>query len=411
MEAPARAFNRHFLTKSTATTTGNCFKSTPISRGSINPPPQPHLQNRLISKSPLSLSLVHSSISTVSRSPISPNPDPINFLFSCSSLSYSHPSNHSIPTYDSNLSFKSHPNDAFFAWNRAPAGVINAKAGALGSKDPAVTLVLLGWLGAKQKHLKKYVEWYNSRGIHAITFVVDLRELLWFDLGQRVEKQIMALAEELVSWVAEEEKDGRERCLLFHTFSNAGWFVYGYILDILQGKEGLMERIRGCVVDSGGGEPFNPKVWAAGFSAALLKKQNPAPLAVSGAKEFRESEKQTQEKGPLVFETMLLSILAKLFSVILKLPDVDQKLKKIVNILSKNQPSCPQLYLYSTADRVIPFESIESRIEEQRKMGRKVLSYNFGSSPHVDHYRTFQDLYSSALSNFLTDCFATARQT
>lgn len=55
---------------------------------------------------------------------------------------------------------------------------------------------------------------------------------------------------------------------------------------------------------------------------------------------------------------------------------------------------------------MIPFQRVESFMEEQRRNGKQVFSFNFGSSPHVDHFRTFPDLYASQLDNFLKECLS-----
>lgn len=111
-------------------------------------------------------------------------------------------------------------------WNFALGrGIKGENTGIVDDKGPEVTVVLLGWLGAKRKHLRRYVELYNEMGIHAVTFVASVMDVLSFDLGRRLEERIAGLTRELSSWLSESENDGRERFLIFHTFSNTGWLA------------------------------------------------------------------------------------------------------------------------------------------------------------------------------------------
>lgn len=83
----------------------------------------------------------------------------------------------------------------------------------------------------------------------------------------------------------------------------------------------------------------------------------------------------------------------------------DRRLSDVLNLLSSRQPKCAQLYIYSSADRVIPAESVESFVEDQRRAGHEVRACNFVSTPHVDHFRGDPNLYTSELTRFLEeDC-------
>ncbi|EOA32691.1 hypothetical protein CARUB_v10015989mg [Capsella rubella] len=300
---------------------------------------------------------------------------------------------------------RSQPNDGVAVWNRAPP-IVNGggNAAILGGKGKETTVVLLGWLGAKAKHLRRYVEWYNSRGINAVTFTVDVRDLLRLDLGRRLERRIAEFGNELVNWVSVKEDDGREKCLVFHSFSNTGWLVYGALLESFIGRQDLVEKIKGCIIDSGGADPLDTKIWAAGFTAAILKKRSSTINTEPNCHINEDDASTPQKKERLGMESMMLSSLGKVFPIILNLPDVNTRLTKIIKKLDENHPPCPQLYLYSSEDKVVPSHSVEVRIREQQKMGRNIHSFNFKSSPHVDHYRNFPDLYTSQLHSFLEEC-------
>lgn len=273
-------------------------------------------------------------------------------------------------------------------------------------------VVLLGWLGAETKHLKRYAELYERKGIAALRFVVPVKEVLGFDLGRRVEEKIGRLSNELVNWCLGVERSGRVPRLIFHTFSNTGWLAYGEILNNLQLRNDILQKIKGCVFDSGAAPEIDPQIWAAGFSAALLKKQSSSTYVLAEPAEGKfdgdMNKSHMQQDRPNLYEATLLSILEKFFTIILSLPSVNKRLTKVISILSEKQPLCPQLYLYSSSDKVIPVGSIESFMKEQKALGRIVHAHDFVSSPHVDHFRSFPHIYSSKVDEFLEECCSTA---
>ncbi|MBA0750958.1 hypothetical protein Gogos_002332 [Gossypium gossypioides] len=299
--------------------------------------------------------------------------------------------------------------DVLYRWHLPEPSAIDVSGNSDCSTAKSRTaVVLLGWLGSKQKHLKKYADWYTSRGYHVITFTFPMIDIVNYQDGGKAEKDVDMLVNHLADWLEEEYGEN----LVFHTFSNTGWLTYGVILEKFQKQDpSLMGRIRGCIVDSAPVAALDPQVWASGFSAAFLKKHSVATKGFPGSVEpgmgTLVGKKEVSEPKPALTEAALLVVLEKFFGVVLNFPGVNRRLSNVLGLLSSGQPNCPQLYIYSSADRVIPAKRVESFIEEQKRSGREVRACNFVSTPHVDHFRNDPKLYTSQLSRFLEDCVHT----
>ncbi|XP_072968907.1 uncharacterized protein [Typha angustifolia] len=299
--------------------------------------------------------------------------------------------------------------DVLYRWHLPdPRTCVLQRNDGCSSAKSQTVVVLLGWLGAKQKNLKRYADWYTSRGFHAVTFTFPMSDIISYNTGGKAEQDLESLANHLAGWVAEES--GKN--LIFHTFSNTGWLTYGAILEKFQKQDSsVMEKIRGCIVDSAPVAAPDPQVWASGFSAAFLKKQSITTKGMMDSKDLRKGMVAVVDSGveskPAVTETALLVVLEKFFEVVLNLPAINRRLLDVLDLLSSEQPKCPQFYIYSSADRVIPAKSVESFIEKQRRVGHEVKACNFVSSPHVDHFRSHPALYTTELTSFLDDCVLT----
>lgn len=120
------------------------------------------------------------------------------------------------------------PSEVMYRWHLPePTSLDISGSSACSVAKSRTVVVLLGWLGAKQKHLKRYAEWYTSRGFHAITFTFPMSEILTYQIGGKVEQHVDLLVNHLADWL--EEEHGKN--LVFHTFSNTGWLTYVFPLS------------------------------------------------------------------------------------------------------------------------------------------------------------------------------------
>ena len=284
-------------------------------------------------------------------------------------------------------------------------------------KASSSLVVLLGWLGAEQKHLNKYADWYTSRGIKAITFILPTKDLLSPRVFYKTAKHADLLSKDMFKWLKSSPQDDAEKQgngskqIIFHIFSNTGWLMYGVILERIIGKgecDDFVKKIKGCIVDSAPCVKLDPRVWASGFFAAFLKRQSISTYS----NEYNTASNELGYgsvliKKPNLKEVVLVTMLEKFFSLFLKVPCVKKRLNELEFVLAHKQPvSCPHLYMYSSSDTVIPVGLIKAFIEEQKKIGRLVRSCDFKYSPHVDHFRSFPEKYSEQLAKFLKECIS-----
>jgi pimeloyl-ACP methyl ester carboxylesterase len=70
--------------------------------------------------------------------------------------------------------------------------------------------------------------------------------------------------------------------------------------------------------------------------------------------------------------------------------------------------SKPTLWLYSSADDVVPAAHVEEAIEAARLESgpRLITSHRWPHSPHVGHYRAHSEEYAALCARFLAQCTA-----
>lgn len=74
------------------------------------------------------------------------------------------------------------------------------------------------------------------------------------------------------------------------------------------------------------------------------------------------------------------------------------------NDLIEEESRCSQLFMFSTADDICDYRSIEEFISKRKEKGVDTTSVIWNDSPHVDHLRNHPEEYTANVHSFLQKC-------
>lgn len=104
--------------------------------------------------------------------------------------------------------------------------------------DSPVVLVL-GWLGSQDKHLKKYSKIYEDRGLVTLRYTAPVSALFFRP------SKMWGITRGILDTI-DENRLG-ERPILVHTFSNGGAYCFRYLLSMIRSMKRPVE-IRGLSI-------------------------------------------------------------------------------------------------------------------------------------------------------------------
>ncbi|XP_069692813.1 transmembrane protein 53 isoform X2 [Periplaneta americana] len=175
-----------------------------------------------------------------------------------------------------------------------------------------------------------------------------------------------------------------EHPIFFHVFSNGGAFLYQHVSQAIQMRSKPL-KVKGVIFDSAPGKRRLMSL----FRAVTAIIGGPAFVNIPAA---------------IVITGFLM--LVWLFEVLARSLKERKPLQTDPIDLVEEPFTWPQLFLYSTTDKLIRYEDVEKFAERRCQRGVNVSAVRFDDSPHVKHFSVHREIYINAVCSFLHSCLS-----
>ena len=235
--------------------------------------------------------------------------------------------------------------------------------------DPPRHLVLLyPWLVAKEKHKKKYTDFYLDKGFDVLHVTIQPQQFLWPKYAHAISRKVVDLLQT--------HHTMQHQQIVVHAFS-IGAYLYSEAMVRLLADPGayssVIGRIRGHIYDS--------------------------PVGLEGAREGLPKA-LTKNKAVIALASAGIASYLKIFS-----HPVTRHLKHAEVVFRANSMAVPTLFLYSLIDPVCNVDSIDRAIRDmERQKTAPIFSKTWPDSTHVSHMLLHPREYTGTVNMFLDRC-------
>jgi Eukaryotic protein of unknown function (DUF829) len=234
------------------------------------------------------------------------------------------------------------------------------------SPNPTKIVVVAGWMGAKERQLKPYLEFYNERGFDTLSFAVGPHHVLFPSRAMKTMEAVLKHIKEASG------KDGGVQAVVFHHFS-VGGFLFGQMLRLLEKEKETYAHTQST---------FKAQVFDSPPDYSGIAKGVSRSMGING----------TVEKAIEAVLTLFLKLTESTSGV---------EHKAASAAFHGNSIKVPSLWFYSKKDPVADWRDCEIVWQKWRARGTDVETVVWEETPHIQHARYDPERYYGTLDKFL----------
>jgi pimeloyl-ACP methyl ester carboxylesterase len=249
------------------------------------------------------------------------------------------------------------------------------------NRDGPSLVVLCTWMSAARKHIAKYTQQYRQQYPDADILVIEsgAAEMIYRSNSSQ-QLWLQPARDVLLSHTSQHAQGHGQRQAILHIFSNGGSQC------AIQLVSSLPENIRrqafsAIIFDSCPGTATHQRA-----VQALTASMPRSPL--------------TRYLGPPILHVVLCLLYLALF--ITGAEDGITRIRNQLNDRKLFNPEVPRLYIYSKADKLVPYQDVESHVDDAKTKGyRATGAVLFETSAHCAHAMAHKEQYWEAVGELL----------